>query len=315
MQPLKKLMQTAMKNEKPRYRDRRGHYASEAFTCRRDLYWSYTGEPITNPTDFLGTMKMEIGKAVETQLIGNWLSKAHIFGLHVVGDQVPIGISDPIVDGSLDVLAFEAESSSGERYVIEIKAKFFKGADFFMYDFNPGRPYLGQMGMYLADLYKKGTIKKGAFLFVPISERHMGTMVQLSCRYEPETDEIVCYEAITSKGDRKDLNFRLVVEEVREWFRSVDRAVAKKELPPGDYKYKYELTAEFLAEQSDATLSKMMKGDLIKGDWQPKYSRYKDKQIALDKVKLEYTAEELQKIKNEYYGRLTPTGRKRKQVA
>jgi hypothetical protein len=58
----------------------------------------------------------------------------------------------------------------------------------------------------------------------------------------------------------------------------------------------------------------MIAGTLVAGDWQPKYSRYKNKIIQVDQVEMEYTPQELSRIKAEFNGRLTPTGRKRKQL-
>lgn len=313
MKPLKKIMQTALKPQQTRFRDKRGWYASSAFKCRRDLYWEATGEPVTNPPDMVGVIKMAIGKAVEEVMVAGWVANAHHYGLHLVGTQIQIGTSNPNIDGNLDALVYEMED--GERYVLEYKAKFFNGADMFMRDFNPSKEYLGQLGIYLKDLNKKSGVKRGCFIFVPISETHIGKKVQISCEYNPATDTITAYEALVSTGDKTIINYSLKVSEVEEWFKSVEKSLETKICPPPDYIYKLPLTREFLAEQSDYNLKAAIAGQKILGNWQTRYSRYFEKALKLDGTSREYTEDELRKLKNEFNSRLTPTGRQRKQIA
>ena len=62
---MKDLCSFMVNKKRVNYRDRRGHYASANLSCLRDQYWALTGEPETNPADFVGRMKMMAGDAIE----------------------------------------------------------------------------------------------------------------------------------------------------------------------------------------------------------------------------------------------------------
>lgn len=313
MNALKKIMLMVAKDERNRFRDRRAFYASDAGTCARDLYWSMTGEPITNPTDFMGKMKMAVGKAVETVLIGDILKGAHQVGLHFLGEQIQVGGSNPNWDGSLDALVYESENN--KRYVIEIKTKSGFGAEMFRASMDPGDSYLGQIGLYLKDLSEKGITAEGCFIFVLLCDKFFGDMVQVDCKYDPATKLVTAYRGTGSWGDTKILDYTFDTTKPLAKFKAIEEAVRTKTVPQPEFTYKRELTPEFLAEQSDYTLKAMIGGNKVAGNWQPRYSKFFQKQLETDGVSREYTSEEMQLIKNEYNSRKTPTGKIRKQVA
>ena len=71
-------------------------------------------------------------------------------------------------------------------------------------------------------------------------------------------------------------------------------------MPAGEYKYKYELTPEILRDMPDAKLKKLVEGNIIYGDWQPLYSRYKNKQLLVDGIVPERTEAEIALARAEY---------------
>lgn len=310
MNALKKIMALTSLEIQPRFRDRRAWYASEVLSCARDLYWKATGEPETNSIDFVGQMRMLVGKALEEQLLAGLMKHAHRVGLHHIGTQIQVGTSNPNIDGSLDELVYEAEN--GKQYVIEYKSKSGAGADFFYNEWNPSDSYLAQMGLYLKSLSEKGVTAEGCFIFILLSDKHFGVLVQIDCKYE--NGVVTAYQGSSSLGDVRKLDYSLDVNKVLDRMKQVEHSIETKQCPAPTYKYKYELTPEYLATVSDRQLKAAIDGQKILGDWQPRYSRYFDKALKVDGTSREYTAEELALIRNEYNSRTTPTGRKRKQI-
>jgi hypothetical protein len=237
MNALKKIMQLAEKDRElsPRYRDRRAHYASDALTCVRDQFWSLTGEPPTNKVDFLGLMKMAIGKAIETVLIADWLKQGHHVGLHHIADQVQVGSSTPVKwDGSIDALVYDADDK--KPYAVEIKTKSGFGASMLKLSFDPGLGYLAQIGLYLKDLSEKKVTNKGCFIFVLLANDCFGDMIQIDCKYE--NGQVIAYQGTGSWGETKLLSLAMSDEQMFAHFKQVDAAMKTKQTPSPSYRYK-----------------------------------------------------------------------------
>lgn len=283
---------------RPRFRDRRGHYASSALSCLRDQYWAMTGEKETDPSDFIGTMKMLVGSAIEAGLVKELLSDLHWYGIHLRGTQVYVGGSNPSWDGALDALVWTEKDG---HYVLEIKTKSGFGADLLWEKLDLSPEYMAQLGLYLSDLHAKGITNRGALLYVLLSDKHFGDLIQVHAEYDAETDRCYFSHAIRSDGTERTIGKYSDLKPIRARWLELDRRVATKECPPkGDYQYKYPLTPEFLATVSDAQLRKAASGEAVLGDWQPKYSRYKSKALKVDGTALGYTDEELAILKQEY---------------
>lgn len=290
--------------KEPRFRDKRGWYASGLLSNARDLYWAATGEKETNPTDLTGNLRMLVGKAIERELTEKVLNNLHWFGLHAFGGsaQIPIGGSDPAVDGYLDGLLVErsADGSFGKPWVLEVKVKTGFGADLFKAECNPGPEYLAQMGYYLRDLSAKGKTDRGIFLFVLVSDKSFGEMIEVECKYDQATETVTAYKATHIGGDEKALNFSLEMKPVLARLRAVEQAVRSGVLPPSEHRYKHPLTPAFLASVSDAQLKKACDGQKVLGDWQIQYSRYKEKHLEAEGTQLGYSDAELRILCDEY---------------
>lgn len=296
-----RIMSHYVSRKQPRLRDRRGHYASSAFTDLRDQYWAATGVPETNRADFLGKMKMLVGSAVEHQLIKEIFSDLHWVGIHLDGTQVSVGGSKPDWDGNMDVLLKERdETGKLQGYVVEIKTKSGYGADMLKRELNPSKEYLAQLGLYLRDMWQKEGVKTGCLFYVLLSDKAFGEILQFHCVYDEVLDVLRCVGVEGSHFEKQELSIKLDMQEVLKRYEAVDKAVAEKKEPKGEYPYKFPLTEELLSSTSDDKLRKMMRGELILGPWQPKYSRYKNKILATDKVALTYAKEEVDLIRKEY---------------
>jgi len=307
MKKLAKYFQIAVVTpNRVNYRDREAHYASGVMTCLRDQYWSWLKEPETNPTDLTGAMKMLVGDAIEKQLVSFVFNQLAADG-YLVKTQVPIGGTNPLGlnlrpwHGYLDIqVARKIEDGSWLKFPIEVKTKSGYGADKFWNKMEIDKGYMLQLGLYLSELYKKGGITDGLFLYVLLSDNHFGDVVFIHCRFDPGTNSMYAYYYEKSDGSAGSLEQQVEVTEAFSRWKKLDEALEARREPVGEYKYKYELTPEFLRELSDAQLKKLIDGVAVTGDWQPLYSRYKDKQLLVDKIRPERTDEERALARSEY---------------
>lgn len=289
-----------------RYRDRRGHYASSALSCPRDMYWSLTGVPRTDPIDYLGKMKMLVGSAVEAQLVKEYFSDLHWYGIHMLGTQGQVGGSNPDWDGSMDVLLANRknEKDFDDPYVVEIKTKSGYGADLLYASAEVSEEYLAQLGLYLRHLDSKGITNQGCLFYVLLSDKNFGKVLQVDCHFDKASNTIHATEAIYSSGlDSRILNQSLCLDMVDQNFRYVDECLAKNEVPKPRYSYKLPLTEELLESLSDDKLRKMYRGDLVHGDWQARYSGWLSHNLKIDGVSRTYDEKDKKLIKDEYLKR------------
>lgn len=284
------------------FRDRRGHYPSSNLSCLRDQYWAWKGEPETNKTDFPGAMRMLIGDAVEKILIERILRHLHFVGWHPapVQSQIPVGQSNPNWDGFLDYLMYKKTDSGWDKFAVEIKTKSGYGADLFFAKPEPSKEYLIQIGLYLKNLHDAGETDHGVFIYVLLSDNHFGEVITINCNYDVKTNSVYATQYEKSSGDSGTLNVSANLTEAIERWKKLDEYIKANKVPPGEYKYKYDLTPEILREMPDAKLKKLVEGNIIYGDWQPLYSRYKNKQLLVDGIVPERTEEEIALARAEY---------------
>jgi len=301
MKNLIEAMQRVLtETDRVNYRDRRAHYASGNLTCLRDQFWQWKKEPETNPTDFTGSMKMLVGNAIEDGIVKSVLSRLHFVGWHIIGTQVPVGGSNPNWDGYLDLLMAKQTESGWDKFVVEVKTKSGYGADLFWQKPEPSPEYMTQLGLYLRDLHSKGVTDHGLFLFILLSDANFGKLVTINSHYEPKSDSIICSTAERSDGSSYNVNASLNLASALERWRLLDSHLANNTVPAGEYQYKYPLTQDLLREIPDPKLKKIAEGGLIFGDWQPVYSRYKNKQLLIDGIVPERTEEEKALARAEY---------------
>lgn len=285
-----------------RLRDRRAFYASSTGKDPREEYWSFMGEPETNPTDFYGSLRMLIGTAIGKEIGSAWLRTIHNYSnITLVGAEVPVGGSKPAWDGYIDYLFQDNETK--EYLICELKTTWGFGADLLAKE--PHKiehaNYFLQLGLYLKDFYDKGLPAKGSLFFILLSDKNFGKRVQYNCVYNPERCSVVCNSFCTSDSDKEfPIKLEYSISEVFEDWKSIIQAVKNEVLPAGKFRYKYEITPELLESLSDYKLKKIIEEGVILGDWQVSYSRYKNKIIALEGSSREYTDEEMQLFVSEY---------------
>ena len=281
------------------FRRKRAHYASSILKCLRDQYWEWKGVEPTNPSDFLGHLKMAVGEAVEKYLCYQVFPKLSMQGLHLLGTQVPVEGEDPNWHGYIDALFYD--SFKKEHLVVEIKTKHGAGADYLWDRLDVPDEHLVQLGLYLAAVREAGLKASGAFLYVLLSDKNFGKMIYVTATLEK--NRILTHESFYSTGERKTLTCFFDLEKAYNRMRELDDYLKRDITPPPDYQYKYDLTPKLLKSLSDSKLLKLAKGEIVCGDWQPLYSPYKDLQLKTDKIEPKRTIEERKKAFNEYLRR------------
>lgn len=297
---LEKLKAVITKGDRVNHRDRRGHYASGIWTCLRDQFWSLKGEPETNPTDFKGAMKMKLGDAVEKIIVETVLTKMSFVGYHFRGTQVAVGQSNPDWNGYLDALMYHEADKVWTPFVLEIKTKSGFGADLFGRQPEPSLEYMTQLGLYLKNEHERGITNKGMFLYVLLSDKSFGDIITIDCEYDPTTNSIRATRWVHSDGTEGKLDYVVPLQQALDRLKKLNEYVEKNEVPPPDYKYKYPLTPETVKDIPDAKLKKIIEGSTVHGDWQPLYSRFKNKALAADGLSPSRTEEELKVAVVEY---------------
>ena len=295
----------------PRLRDRRGHYATSHGKCMRDQYWEWNKEPETNPQDFVGKMKMSMGKWIEEGLKKYVLNRMHFYGYHLISTEIPVGGSDPAWDGYIDAMMAKRTSGGWKKFIIEIKTKYGAGASFFFRKKDVDKDYLMQIGLYLREAYKKDGIVDGCITYLLLGDACWSEMVNILCRYVPETDEVHAYAIVTFDGGQS-CDVKLKVSDALKRWDKLNDLIQKKEQPAcPEYQYKYPLTDAMLRSASESALTKALDQGVVMGDWKVKYSRYKDKQLKLDGISPGYSDAERAKILSEYKRR-HPASKRRK---
>lgn len=306
----------AGKTRGPRLRDPRGHHASSALDCLRDQYWKAKGVPETNPSDVKGTITMLIGSAVENELARQVFSNLHLVGIHLLGTQVPVGGSKPDWDGYLDVLLGNKDESGKKQYVIEVKTVHGFGADKLYNERFEKDSHLAQIGLYLRDCHQKGVTRFGKLFYVLLSDRNFGQMVVVNVEYIPATEEVVAYSMEYLDKPAVAIDVRMNIRErVLSRWEKLEYHLATDTVPAPEYHYKKPLTPEFLRSVETSDLKKAYAGEKILGDWNVRYSHYFDKQMQVDGISREYTAEELELIRLEHNTRKTEKGNSVRKIA
>jgi len=281
-------------------RVRRAFYASQNQTCLRDQYWQYIGEPETNSVDFIGKTKLLIGDWVEKGLVKDVLSKLHFLGWHLIDTQIPVGDNNPNWDGYIDALIEDRTGKRNHKYVIEIKTKSGFGANKFLDEMMPSLDHVAQLSLYLRCMSKNLGINRGKFIYFLLSDSTWGTFVVIDVIYNKYRDYVRLVKAESSTGVVKKLNQRFYLKDFLNRWKVLDEAIAKKELPKGEYTYMYPITAESVRSISDEALLKIIHRQAVWGDWQVLYSRYKDLQIKTDNLPRERTIEDINLCIAEY---------------
>lgn len=250
-------------------------YASDYGKSSLDLYFAFTGEPITNPPNWYDTLKWGAGNGVEAAMLKvlkdsdiveeNYNQKEH--------GRVEMMREGIVIHGYIDAL------SKGGR-PIEIKSVNNKN-DFDIKKYERGYPresYVGQLATYL-----EFTQAKDGVLFVSsIDGLHHYWLPCIRIR----------------KGVYRCGNVVVDINaEYKRWSRIYHDNVQPRVMPDvWEKRYKFPVESIDWRKQSQSAITKARNGHAVIGDWEISWSPWKNRIIELQGTVPGYTADELDYI-------------------
>lgn len=291
-------------------REKKTFWASESETDAFEIYHKWIGTPPTNPIEADSLLKMDCGKRIEDSIC-TMMKNA---GMTIWGDaieglewlekegQFRFDLKDPVpVSGKIDAVGMGTD-----MYPIEVKS--FYGY-FQTQEITKGKPkssYMKQLALYMHAMKKQ----TGLLLYFDRSEI---AMYEFILRNENGIYKAYWYKPDITAGYN---TFALVpcglefkVEDILErWKRIYEENVLPKKEPVPEFRYKYsmdEIEAKAKAgELYKSQMQKALSGEAVLGDWQVKYSPFKNLYIEREGDCLGYTSEEkdkLRKISKNYF--------------
>lgn len=271
---------------------RTGHYASDITACRRQLFWKWTGETQSNPTDATGKWKMNMGNAIH-DLMQNTLKqisedeelrKECAWEGFEVFSEVRSG--DVWIDGSerfgglklIRPMRFRVDLlfRDDDDYWCggEIKSTFGRGVTSMKND-GMSEETLAQGVLYITlgresdHIAQFGDIRRYYF---PIVARDSADRFQFVLEMDGELPDVVYRVYRSYKGEQigevTEYGFDLFEQSIRR-LQDVEFYIDSGELPPRDFKMAIkngELRDIFQAD-----------GIKYKSDWQCRYCAYREK--------------------------------------
>lgn len=253
-------------------RTRTAFYASDYGKPDLDLYFAFTGEPVTNPAAWYETLKWGAGRGVEEQMLivlkdSGIVPKDYDQKLHGRVELEHNGIK---IHGYID-----AKSVTGRP--IEIKSVNNKNA----FDINkyergyPREGYVGQLSTYMEFTNAEegalfvSSIDGLNFFWLPIHRIGPG-------KYK-------CGEVVVD-----------IRAEYDRWANIFHNNIEPRVMPDiWQYRYKYDVATLDWTKVPVAKITGARTGRAVIGDWQVQYSNWKDRIIELQGTVPGYTNEEL----------------------
>lgn len=249
-------------------------YASDFQKPALDIYFSFTGEPQTNPPKWSDTLKWGAGLGAEAQMLLILKQNKIVRDDYDQNEErIEIEREGITISGRPDALI------RGFNYPIEIKTINNKNS-FDIKKYREGYPrenYVGQLGIYMDAL----GVNEG-YLFVASID---GLDYFWMKATRDENNVIRCNNVSV------DLN-----AEYKRW-ASVYEAF-KNEEPPNiwEYRYKYPIQEIDWKKISKGRISKARTGKAVIGDWQVQYSPWKNKIVEMQGDTLGYSDKEMAEI-------------------
>jgi hypothetical protein len=267
-------------------------WASDCEKDRFDLFHRFKGTKPTNPISPEKAVVFGAGKAFELAIVDRLTRLGIVQKPEGEGqDRVEMDREGVKITGRMDSIVID----NGEAKVLEIKS--FYGEPQAM-DLRAGKPrssYLKQLAIYMDAM----EMPNGILLYM---DRGTGEMFQFNLR---RGDGLVfSCDAFNSDGKTVHTFFDLAVDYKRFaqiWRENIVPGVE----PESDYRYKYLIDTIDWAKVPKSKITEARMGRVVLGDWQAKYSPYKD--LIVDREAkmmgktfdgyIGYSAEEIEKIK------------------
>ena len=234
-----------------------------------DLYHEWIGTPPTNPMTaeklvmFSAAKMLEVALVKKLQTIG--LVKNAETQTKIEMERYGLPVTGYIDAVFVDDTPLEIKTFYGEYQARELRNN------------KPKTSYLKQLAVYMDAL----KADRGKLIYM---DRGTGEMFEFTLLREKD-----------NKYKMLDIEFNLD-ETYERWASLYNNNVLPKVEPLSGYRYKYPLE-QFIVNASKSDISAARTNRAVYGDWQVKYSPYKNLIIEREGTTLGYSDEELKKIK------------------
>jgi len=313
---------TSLPSFRFRDKDATTHNASDATKCGRQLTYKALKTKESNPTDFLGMVRMRFGSWIEQGLKHDVFSRIGVFGCFSLSTQGDAGEHGTFYGtswhGYRDFdLGFKQLEGKIKPVIVELKTKVGYGAQVTIKEtawsknYKTPTPdtewgYSQQLALYLRDAYLKtkdnpnftNPITDGILLQFLYADG-LACLVEYFFEYDPEEDTATCYRVHCAEYPEVDanINLKIKLKDIADRWNSQDRYLAKKELAPPDYERKYAVDDPRIEDATKKDLGLAVKNQLLIGDIKCKYCAYKNKCAEDLGIPPQYTNEEIIALK------------------
>lgn len=193
-------------------RPRTSHYPSDVTACQRQLYYKWTGEPISRPIEPGSLWKMKMGDSLH-DMIFDFLKSAGLDIIQEVEFKLDLGLKYKL-SGRLDcVFVDEDKSLAG----LEIKTSFGRGIVEIQKSQEPKPEHIAQVFCYI----KSTDIKRFYLLYLG---RDSGYRCQFVFEF---IDNVLCYNGHPIK---------LTMDQIKQKLLELELSVDTKTLPDRGFK-------------------------------------------------------------------------------
>lgn len=247
-------------------------YASDFGKADLDLYFSFVGEPQTNPAQWPDTLKWGAGNGVEASLL-QILKDSGIVDEHYnqrKHGRIDIERAGIKIHGYMDAVT---------KWGVPIEIKSIDNKNFYgIGEYAKGKPregYVGQLGIYMDAL----GVDVG-YLFVSSIDGY----------------NYFLFKAVRLKNNR--IKCGKVTVDLNAFYARCNRLyndhIVPRTMPDiWQYVYKHPVDKIDWANVSKSDISKARTNKKVIGDWQVQWSSWKNRIVALQKTKLGYSNKEL----------------------
>lgn len=262
--------QLLLENKEPH--EKTSFWASESETNVFDVYHRWVGTPPTNPIEPEKLVMFQAAKMIEMALVDR-LKKSCTFVVPINSDQhrVEMEREGVKVTGYIDALIEE----NGVKIPVEVKTIYGDYQAKELTKCKPRASYLKQLAIYMDFL----DVDRGILFYM---ERGTGQTWEFELKRNGNI-----FTCCSVSFDITDV--------YKRWARLYKYNILPKVEPKSEFRYKYPIEDIVKASKSDITAARMNRA--VYGDWEVKYSPYKDLIIEREGCGLGYSEEEIAKIK------------------
>lgn len=264
-------------------KEKNSFWCSESETDKLEIYLRWKGIPPTNPMAPAKRFELNMRKKIEEGVVQAFADTG-ILVKPKEGDQhrVDMECEGVRITGYMDALINE----DGHQSPVEIKTSYGYLGKTELSDGRPKMSYLKQLAMYMDS--------------IDATVGHLFQIHLSKSLYLPFILNDV-YQFSLVRGVKGEFRCGTLVFDLSDTYKRFahiyNNYISKDIEPQSDYTYKYDVTKIDWKSKKPAKIKEVLSGKTVLGDWQPKYSSYKDYIIKSQGTTPGYTVEELNYIK------------------